>query len=416
MIRRRTVLKILLPIMVLGVSVLAVGYLLATKPELERTPPTERERLISAVAVQVGDLQPEIAAYGDIVARRTAELRALVAGQVVEIGPDFVNGGFVRAGELLVAIDPFEYEAQVEEAAAYLAEARAVLAEIEAELRAEDAVLAEDRTQLEIAGREVARREDLVARDIAAAKTLDDALARRSEKARQVARTEQRGMVFRARVDRQKVAIERRAVALRRAERNLRNTRLEAPFDGYLREASAALGKRLGVNDRVVSLDDLGRLEARIHLSGSEYGRLVSSPGGLIGRPVIMVWRAGGRDFSFQGVVERVGGAFDAASGGVAVYASIADAGPGGPLRPGAFIEARIPDRVYEGAVRLPETALVRGDTIYAVVGGRLEPRSVSLLARVGNDVVVGGEIADGERIATTRFPEIGPGVKVRVQ
>ena len=56
------------------------------------------------------------------------------------------------------------------------------------------------------------------------------------------------------------------------------------------------------------------------------------------------------------------------------------------------------------------------GDTVYAVVEGRLEPRPVALLARVGNDVVVSGGLAEGERIATTRFPEIGPGVKVQVR
>ena len=100
----------------------------------------------------------------------------------------------------------------------------------------------------------------------------------------------------------------------------------------------------------------------------------------------------------------------------VRVYARIEQEAARVPLRPGAFVEVRIPDRVYRGATRLPETALVGGDTVYAVVDGRLEPRPVELLARVGNDVVVSGGIADGERIATTRFPEIGPGVKVQVR
>ena len=118
----------------------------------------------------------------------------------------------------------------------------------------------------------------------------------------------------------------------------------------------------------------------------------------------------------FRAVIQRADGEVDAASGGVRVYARIEDAGARLPLRPGSFVEVRIPDRVYRGAARLPETALVGGDTVYAVVDGRPRAPRGALLARVGNDVVVSGGIAEGERIATTAFPEIGPGVKVQVR
>ena len=414
--RRYRFLKIALPLLTLVCAVLAVGYLRATKPEIERTGFEERARPIAAATVQILDVQPSISAYGEVVAQRDVELRALVAGPVVAVGENFVNGGTVRTGDLLVEIDPFEYRAAVTEAEASLAEARAQRAETEAELGAEAAGLVEDRTQLALAERELARREALLAKGTAAQKTVDDALVRRSERARAVSATERRVAGLRARLARQDAVIARSRVALERAERDLENTRLIAPFDGYLTGVSAALGKRLGVNDRVVRLLDQARLDIRIHLSDGDYGRLVSSAAGLRGRPVEVTWRAGERNFPFRAVIQRADGEVDAASGGVRVYARIEDAGARVPLRPGAFVEVRIPDRVYRGATRLPETALVGGDTVYAVVEGRLEPRPVALLARVGNDVVVSGGIAEGERIATTRFPEIGPGVKVQVR
>ena len=414
--RRYRFLKIALPLLTLVCAVLAVGYLRATKPQIERTGFEERARAVAAATVRIADVQPSISAYGEVVAERDVELRALVAGPVVAVGENFVNGGTVRAGDLLVEIDPFEYRAAVTEAEASLAEARAQRAETEAELGAEKAGLVEERTQLELAERELERRQDLLAKGTAAQKSVDDALVRRSERARAVAGTERRAAGLRARLARQDAVIARSRVALERAERDLANTRLIAPFDGYLTGVSAALGKRLGVNDRVVRLLDQARLDIRIHLSDGDYGRLVSSAAGLRGRPVEVTWRAGSRNFPFRAVIQRADGEVDAASGGVRVYARIEDAGARVPLRPGAFVEVRIPDRVYRGATRLPETALVGGDTVYAVVEGRLEPRPVALLARVGNDVVVSGGIADGERIATTRFPEIGPGVKVQVR
>ena len=414
--RRYRFLKIALPLLTLVCAVLAVGYLRATKPEIERTGFEEHARAVAAATVRIANVQPSISAYGEVVAERDVELRALVAGPVVAVGANFVNGGTVRAGELLVEIDPFEYRAAVTEAEASLAEARAQLAETGAELGAEEAGLVEERTQLGLAERALERREALLAKGTAAQKTVDDALLRRSERARAAAATERRVAGLRARIARQEAVIARSRVALERAERDLASTRLVAPFDGYLTGVSAALGKRLGVNDRVVRLLDQARLDIQIHLSDGDYGRLVSSAAGLRGRPVEVTWRAGSRAFPFRAVIQRADGEVDAASGGVRVYARIEDAGARLPLRPGSFVEVRIPDRVYRGAARLPETALVGGDTVYAVVDGRLEPRPVALLARVGNDVVVSGGIADGERIATTRFPEIGPGVKVQVR
>ena len=414
--RRYRVLKIALPLLTLVCAVLAVGYLRATKPQIERTGFEERARPIAAATVRIADVQPSISAYGEVVAQRDVELRALVAGPVVAVGENFVNGGTVRAGDLLVEIDPFEYRAAVTEAEASLAEARAQRAETEAELGAEAAGLVEERTQLALADRQLERRRDLLAKGSGAEKSVDDALVRRSERARAVAATESRAAGLRARLARQDAVIARSAVALERAERDLANTRLIAPFDGYLTGISAALGKRLGVNDRVVRLLDLARLDVLIHLSDGDYGRLVSSAAGLRGRPIEVTWRAGSRNFPFRAEIQRADGEVDAASGGVQVYARIEQEAARVPLRPGAFVEVRIPDRVYRDATRLPETALVGGDTVYAVVDGRLEPRPVELLARVGNDVVVSGGIADGERIATTRFPEIGPGVKVQVR
>ena len=384
-------LKIVLPLLTLVCAVLAVGYLQATRPEIERKGPHERARPIAAATVQIADVQPSISAFGEVVAQRDVELRALVAGPVVAAGENFVNGGTVRAGELLLEIDPFEYRAAVTEAEASLAEARAQLAETRTELGAEEAGLVEERTQLELAERELERRRDLLAKGTAAQKAVDDALVRRSERARAAAGTERRVAGLRARIARQEAVIARSAVAVERARHDLANTRLVAPFDGYLTGVSAALGKRLGVNDRVVRLLDLARLDIRIQLSDGDYGRLVSSAAGLRGRPVEVTWRAGSRSFPFRAVIQRVDGEVDAASGGVRVFARIEQEAARVPPRPGAFVEVRIPDRVYRGAARLPETALVGGDTVYAVVDGRLEPRPVVLLARVGNDVVVSG-------------------------
>jgi hypothetical protein len=55
------------------------------------------------------------------------------------------------------------------------------------------------------------------------------------------------------------------------------------------------------------------------------------------------------------------------------------------------------------------------GDTVYVVVDGRLAPRRVEIVGRDGADAFIRGDYTADDRIVVTRFPEIGPGIKVEV-
>ncbi len=84
--RRQRILKIILPFLALLGAVAVAGYLQATKPELEPEAPMERTWLISTVPAVIADHQPELLAYGEIVARRDVEMRTLVAGTITAGG------------------------------------------------------------------------------------------------------------------------------------------------------------------------------------------------------------------------------------------------------------------------------------------------------------------------------------------
>ena len=178
-------------------------------------------------------------------------------------------------------------------------------------------------------------------------------------------------------------------------------------------ETGAAIGKSLPVNGQVARLIDLSQLEAKFHLSNGEFGRLINAPEGLLKRPARVVWRVGTEMFRYDAEIARVGAEIEAASGGVQAYAQIDMTEARTSLRPGAFVEVYLRDRLYRQVARLPESALHEDERVYVVVDGRLQPRLVELVARIDNDVLVQGELAHGEIVATTRFPGIGPGVKV---
>lgn len=412
----RRVLLVLVPIVLLAAGAVGASYLIRTKPRVEPAPPTERVWTVNSVPVHLSDVQPDIRLFGKIFAARQVQVRALVPGQVVELHPNLVEGGLVRRGEVILAIDEFEYRSALKESEARLAEARARIVEREAKRNAETQALKRDREILAVLARDLERASELRKRGNISIQSLDQ---KRLELSRQ-----QRAIVLRrngidaeaARLEQEKATIERLDVAVQRARYDLQRTRLRAPFDGVFRNVTAQAGKRLGIADSVGNLIDTGRLEARFHISDAQYGRLTSTDRGVIGRPARAIWRVGQRKLVLKAVIARVGAQIDAASGGVELFARIDDREAALSLRPGAFVEVHIPDRVYPDVARVPETVLHPGNVVYGVENGRLVARRAEIVGRVGNDVLLRGELTEGEPLVTTQSVTIAPGLRVELR
>ena len=412
----RKVLLVLVPIVLLAAGAVGASYLIRTKPRVEPSPPTERVWTVDSVPARLSDVQPDIQLFGKIFAARQIQIRALVTGQIVDIHPNLVEGGLIRRGEMILAIDEFEYRSALKESEARLAEARARIVEREAKRLAETKALKRDREILAVLARDLKRASQLRKRGNISVQALDK---KRLELSRQ-----QRAIVLRqngidaeaARLEQEKATIARLDVAVQRARYDLERTRVRAPFDGVFQNVTAQAGQRLGVLDSVGNLIATGRLEARFHMSDAQYGRLTSTDRGVIGRRARVIWRVGQRKLDLKAVIARVGAQIDAATGGVELFARIEDREAASSLRPGAFVEVLIPDRVYADVARVPETVLHPGNVVYGVEDGRLVARRTEIVGRVGNDVLLRGGLSDGERLVTTQSVAIAPGLRVELR
>jgi len=411
----RLLLQILLPLALLAGAYAAYQWLLATKPTVPTQPPQETAASVRAVTVTHSSYQPRLTLYGEAVAGREVQLRALVAGEAIEASPDLREGGEVAKGDLLLRIDRFDYDVSLAQAQAQIAETEARLEENQAQIRAAEATLERAREQLEIAKRDLERAEQLVGTGAVSQQTLDQRQLAVSQRQDAVEQGEINLSVLKARANQQRAALERLKASARTARRNLSDTRLVAPFDAYVSDPNAEAGKVLSTNDAVATLIDKSWIEVRVTLSDAQYGRLVRETGGVIGRPVTVRWHVGEEPFAYDARIRRVGSRIQSTSGGVNVYARVEDPLEPTPLRPGAFVEVRVPDIRYEDVVRLPQTALYDNDHVFVIGDGRLERRNVKQVGGTDGHVLVRGDLKDGERVVATRLARPGDGVKVEV-
>jgi RND family efflux transporter MFP subunit len=362
------------PLLIILIAAAIVFVMMATRPELAAVDLPERVWPVDVVAARAADQQPMLELFGEVVAGRRSEMRALVPGTIVEVGPNYHEGGAVAKGDLLVQIDPFEYRNDVDEQTALLKEARA---------------------NLKIKQRDLARISELHAEGNVSEQSLDDA---------QLA------------VEQQQAILEQRRIGLARAERALEDSRLVAPYSGVLGDVAVDLGKRLSANDKVADLIDTGRLEVRFTLSNAQLGRLVESGEGITGRQVEVNWQVGNETLKYAAVVERVGAEIDSTTAGIVLYASIV-ADTRALLRPGAFVWIRLPDKHYKNVYRAPESALYGADQIYVVQDQRMTPHEIDVVGYAGNDILFRApDVKDGDLIVVTQIREGGEGIKVEVR
>lgn len=378
--------KIVLPMVVLAAGFLGFSLLVSTKPQTK--PAENRERIwsVEAVPVAYAVYEPRISTFGELRARRQVNLRALVSGEVIAAGEKFENGARVEKGDVLVQIDPFTYENQ--------------LADARAQLKGAKAVLRERKAAAKLARQEKARAEKLFKKGTVSKKTVDDKTTDATIKA--------------ARAEQQQSVVDRINVQVKKAKRDLANTKVVAPFSGYLANITAREGRVLNPNDQLGVLLDSDNFDVVFNLSDAEYGRFLERNSDVIGRQVNIVWQVGGENIDLQATIERVGAQISQATRGVDVYARI-DGNLPSNLRGGAFVTVELLAQPMADVMPLPRDALYENDTVYLVENGRLVRRAVSDYIDDGGQILLKTGLAAGDMVLLTRFNEAAPGVAVKV-
>jgi len=410
----RGVLKSVLPFVMVAAGYAGYQYLKSTRPEAPKQAQSERAFAVETKLVNRVTVQPKITLFGSTVAGRQVDIRALVAGRVIETNDELREGGFIKAGQTLLAIDPFDYKSALTEAKAQRAEVAARLGEQQASVASDKTSLENAKEQLELARSDLSRAEKLVGRGNLSERSLDDRrqiVLQRKQAADQLTNSIR---VWESRITQTKVSGDRLDVAIARAEKRLAESELKAPFDAYVTEVGAQVGRMMSVNDKVATLIDTNWIEVRFSLTDSQFGRVAARGDALRGRDVEVHWSLGGQTFTYKAKITRVAARITSTNGGIDVFARVENPSKPVHLRPGAFVEVTLNDVPYEDVVTVPNTALYNGDTVYAVVDSRLDPRQVSLVATSGNDLLVRGNLQNGDAVVTTRMSTPGKGVLIK--
>jgi len=399
-----------------------IGFALNTfyKAAAERSAQADRSRTPQerVFAVNVGtltlqDATPVITAFGDVASRRTLDIRAAVNGQVIELAPGFRDGGTVAAGEVLLRVDPADAQAALDITSAELAEAQASAREAQtsAELAVTDLEAATQTRDLR--ANALIRQQDLQERGAGTGSAVEQAEIALASADQAVVGRRQALAQANSQRDLALIAVDRRRIAQREAERVLAETTIRAPYDGLLTAATVVPGGLVSQNEQVGSLIDTSALEVAFRVSNAQYARLIGPRGALIATTVETTLSLQDFPLTITGTLDRAGAQVGDGQTGRLLYATL-DGSGAEALRPGDFLTVSIAEPVLQNVAVVPATAVTQqGNMLFLGVDDRLEAHRVAILRRQGNELIV-GDVPEGRMFARETPAQIGPGVKIR--
>jgi membrane fusion protein (multidrug efflux system) len=317
---------------------------------------------IAVAAAHQQSLDRTAEVQGALFPREQATLSSEVEGRVSEVIADF--GDKVAAGQVMLKINPREYQLRVETAQAALDQAHARLANSSAKynrakvLKQESSISAEQFDQIASQLRV----------DQADAESADEALAM--------------------------------------ARKKLGDTEIRAPFSGSVQKRMVSLGEYVAPGKQVYELIATDPIKLRCPMPE----RFV--PLARIGMPVKFAIDAD-QGKSYTGKITRIAPALDESSRTLLIEAEVAN--PDGVLKPGFFAHVTM-DLGRDRALFVPNAAVLRYAgvaRVFVVEQGVVRAREVTTGSVVGDQTEIIGGLKEGEHVAVSDVDRLADGTAV---
>ena len=383
-------------------AIVVAQVMIMLRAEPPRRPPAPDSPIVSVEPVVAGSGPILVFGSGTVRPHWEIDIAPEVGGKIVAVSPNLQSGGHVSAGEVLVRIDPADYENRVQQAEADVATQRVALLQAEEEANIARAEYEQFRERERRRGNGAEPPSPLVLR----------------EPQLQAARA----------------ALARAEAQLRDAELMLSRTEVTSPFDGRVRNEVADVGRIVAPGQSLGQIYASDAVEVVVPLSDDDAAlipSLWSLQAGDDDRSirVTVTIDYGSRRFSWPGYVDRAESALNEQSRTIAVVVRVPDPFRPGeavdgvsasdvapPLLVGQFAQVTIDGVELAEYFILPRRALRRGDEVWAIASdGRVQIIAAHVLQATDEKLYVTGDFTDGQLLIVAGVNIVTSGMEVRV-
>ncbi|RLQ21972.1 efflux RND transporter periplasmic adaptor subunit [Seongchinamella sediminis] len=378
--------------LLLSTTFLGLAAAVAVLLYLNRTPARIAEPVYQPLSVDVAVATPEtvrvqVQAQGTVKALRETSVMSEVSGRIIETADNFLVGGFVAEGDVLLRIDPRDYQTE--------------LLRAQASVESAESNLVQERGRAEVALREWQKL---------------PSGSQRSKEARDL-------YLRKPQLELAEAQLLAATADLNTARDRLERTIIKAPYNAVIRAKHSDLGQFVSEGTRLAEIFAVDQAEVRLPIPQSrlEYLELPGIAGDAREQAIDLYTDVAGEVKHWQATLHRTEGVFDERSRVLYAVARIDDpyalTHPGRePLRLGTFVNANITGRAFDNIVVLPRHILRAGNNLWVVdENSILRNRQVSILRAGDNEIFVTAGLDAGERVSLTSVDASLNGAEVSI-
>lgn len=381
----RTQLKLLLTIITLVLGISGAMLLVKFKTKAISKPSERRLPNVKVLNTKTSSHTFKIVSQGTALPRTTILLISEVSGKVVSVSDKFNAGKFFQKNDLLLEIDPRDYELSLAQARLKVAQAnlRLQMEEKEATVSSKEWKLLNQGEPTGLQAREPQLAE--------ARATLDAAKA-----------TEESAL------------------------RNLDRCRIRAPFDGMVSKANVRPGQFVSAGIQLGEIFATDVSEVRLPLSTSDLSFInlpkPNKPLNIDKAPkVILINKVGEESQEWMGSIVRSEENVDPINRMVYVVAKVDDPyslknNNKALLRRGTFLKATINGRTAKKIIAIPRTALRGKDRVWIAEDGKLIYRKVKPVYLDENLAIISEGIDSNEQIIVSLLAGVIDGMGIKIE
>ena len=380
--------KLLLPVCIIGATVLVANFISANPPESKRRATSKAAQMTVEVLPLTAQSYPVvIESYGTVQPQTQSALVSQVSGQITHINEQFREGGFFEKGQVLVELDDRDYKAEVKVARAGLLSAQQTL--LEEQARAEQAKIDWQRLNSD--------------------KPANDLVLRKPQ------------------LEAAKAKVLSAQAQLEKAELALERTKVTAPYSGRILSKSVDVGQVITSNTKLADIYATDYVEIRLPIKNKDLS-LVSLPEEYRNsqtatkqQPVTFTSDLIGSQ-QWQGNLVRTEGAIDTDSQQLYVVAKIDEpftksnqkAG-NVSIKIGQYVTAEIPGLTLESALVIPNRAIYQGSYVYLVKDGLLKRTDIEVRWQNGEEAIISSGLEEGDNVVISPLGQVSSGTPVSI-
>ena len=379
-------LKKMYPIFIIIFGLAICSVLIFTKPvakpeEIKRIPPIVQAEILSPESISMA-----IVSQGTVIPRTESQIYPEIAGRVIYVSPKLYEGSSFKKGDVLLKIDPKDYELSIKSAEANLAAAKTNYSIAKAE--SESAQEEWDK--------------------IGSGKATDLTL-----KKPQLAQA--------------KSSVEAAEADLERLNRNLEKTEIKAPYDGLVRKKNIDIGTVIAPGYLLASVYATDYIEVKLPIPDEDLIFLdIPLDGSGIdsdNQPTVLFKGIfGGKEITWEGSIVRMEAEIDPKNRMVILIGRVSKPYDISkheiPLRVGQFVEAEIVGKKFKNIYKINRD-LIRNNNEVAIIDkadSTIDFKVVNIIRYIDDIAFIDKGISSKTPICLTTLDVMYKGMKVQLK